>query len=73
MILFYLLFTRYLLSSNKGIIWRIVHSFLVKLKFKKDSIERLKKMTNNGDKYKNLFILIFFIIISILLLFFYFT
>lgn len=70
LILFYLIFSRYLLSSNKDILFKILDTFLLKLRFKEESIERYKQILINGDKYSNLFIFIFFIIVTFLLLFF---
>ena len=67
-ILLYLIFYRYILSSNKDLIWRAINYILLKFNCKEETIERTKKIFSKGDKYNTIFIFVLFIIISILLL-----
>lgn len=67
-ILLYLIFYRYILSSNKDLIWRAINYFLLKFNCKEETIERTKYFLNKGDKFNTAFIFILFIILSLLLL-----
>jgi hypothetical protein len=67
-ILLYLIFYRYIVSSNKDLIWRALNYILLKFNCKEETIERTKKIFNQGDRYNTVFIFFLFIIISILLL-----
>lgn len=69
-ILLYLIFIRYIYSSNKELIWRSIHYILIKIKTRKEIIERLKIMMDKGENLNNRFMFLFFIFICVLLFIF---